>query len=127
MTQVDKRPARPVFFQFGLLALLLFVAVVALWLVIWRVVGLSVIFVTACVPFGLLIYGAACVGARYGHPILIGALTGLTFGILGTFVVYGWLAGRHLDINAFAHLTTTGLAVGLACGGVAWLKHRRRR
>ncbi len=124
MLQDDKQLGRPPFFRFGLLTLLVLVAFVAFWLAMWRAVGLEVIFVTACVPFGLLVYGLACLGARYGHPILSGVLTGLACGILGSLVVYG-RDGDTWDVDDFAHLTTTGLAVGLACGSVAWLKCRR--
>jgi hypothetical protein len=127
MTSDDSRRPRPSRLQFGLLGFLLFVSVVALWLAMWRAVGLAgILFVTAYVPFGLIIYAAACVGARCGHPMLNGVLAGLGFGVLGMFFVYGWLAGHPLDIGDFAHLTTTGLAVGLACGALAWLKNRRR-
>ena len=86
MTEADQLPTRLSFFRFRLLALLLLVTVIALWLAMWRAVGPAIIFITACVPIGLLIYGAACVGARYGYPILVGALTGVVFGILGTTV-----------------------------------------
>ena len=126
MTNDDSGRPRPWRLQFGLLGFLLFVGVVALWLAMWRAVGgAGILFVTAYVPFGLVIYAAACLGARCGHPMLTGVLVGLGFGILGTIVVYGWLRGHPLDIGDFAHLTTTGLAVGSACGALAWLKNRR--
>jgi hypothetical protein len=107
------------------MALFLFVGVISLWLAIWRAVGPGVIFVTACVPFGLLVYGSACAGARHGHPILVGTLTGVAFGIIGTTVVYGPLEDRPLVLLDFTHLTTTGLAVGAACGLVARINTRR--
>ena len=126
MTTDDNERPRRSRLQFGLLGLMLFVGVVALWLAMWRAVGVAgILFVTAYIPFGLVIYAAACLGARCGHPMLSGVLAGLGFGVLGTFFVYGWLAGHPLNIEDFAHLTTTGLAVGLACGALAWLKNRR--
>ena len=78
MTTENNKPPRPALLQFGMLAMILFVGVVALWLAMWRAIGFGeILFVTACVPFGLLIYAAACVGSRRGHPILTGALAGL--------------------------------------------------
>ena len=127
MTIDDSGPDRPPLLQFGLLGLMLFVAVVGLWLAMSRAVGVAgILFVSACVPFGLLIYAAACLGTRFGHPMLTGVLAGLGFGILGTFLVYGWLDGDPVEIRDFPHLTITGLAVGSACGIVAWLMNRRR-
>lgn len=126
VTNDDSERPKPSRIQFGLLGFLLFISVVTLWLGMWRAVGLAgILFVTAYVPFGLIIYAAACLGARWGHPMLNGVLAGLGFGVLGTFVVYGWLRGHPLDIGDFAHLTTTGFAVGSACGALAWLKNRR--
>ena len=130
MTQGNQTPMKPKLFRFRLLDILLLVTVIALWLAMWRAVGPAIIFITACVPFGLLIYGSACVGARYGYPILVGAFTGVVFGILGPIVDYGLLDGGSLNMNDFAHLTTTGLAVGSSCGFIVWIKRpaeRRRR
>jgi len=126
MTNDDSKRPRRSRLQFGLLGFLLFVSVVALWLAMWRAVGLDgILFVTAYVPFGLIIYAAACLGARWGHPMANGVLAGLVLGVLGTFVIYGWLRGHPLHIGDFAHLTTTGFAVGSACGALVWFKIRR--
>jgi hypothetical protein len=51
-------------------------------------------------------------------------LTGAAFGILGTTAIHGPLDHRPLVLVDFVHLTTTGLAVGVACGLVALIKTR---
>ena len=110
--------------RFGLLTLFVFVAVVAVWLAIWRAVDYRFAFVASCLPFGLLVYMIAKIGTRYGHPILAGTVTGLTLGLTAAFVVSGLLDQGPL-VSVLKHLTTTGGVVGVACGIIAWWSHRR--